>query len=333
MALRKCKECGGAISDKAKKCPHCGCPAEELMLTCPECGHGVSDGDNKCPNCGCPSHMFKSSLSQIKPNVIINKNTNKYSSIEKPNIQEIEQTRQEQNVWPYIGGAIGVILLIIGFIYFNSKAGDTASYNSSSSQTGMDYDYSESNYDDNSPYSNISWIYGVWECTTEYGLTQIEITESEIFYRDQWDSEICSYRIEGNMIKMQSSGYNTTFVMDDENKRIDMGGGHWMHKISNSQSSSQYSSTTDVTYFRDAQSVIGYLSSHKFCNGNICLTFQNMCLYINGTCFTGAVDVLNYNNTQAILEANSPLNGARLRFKVDQTSGTLTDLNSGEVYY
>ena len=28
MALIKCSECGGTISDKAKACPHCGCPIE-----------------------------------------------------------------------------------------------------------------------------------------------------------------------------------------------------------------------------------------------------------------------------------------------------------------
>lgn len=26
MAIIKCQECGNEISDKAKKCPYCGCP-------------------------------------------------------------------------------------------------------------------------------------------------------------------------------------------------------------------------------------------------------------------------------------------------------------------
>ena len=30
MALVKCPECGGKVSDKAVVCPHCGCPAEEI---------------------------------------------------------------------------------------------------------------------------------------------------------------------------------------------------------------------------------------------------------------------------------------------------------------
>ena len=29
MALIDCRECGKEISDKARTCPHCGCPSEE----------------------------------------------------------------------------------------------------------------------------------------------------------------------------------------------------------------------------------------------------------------------------------------------------------------
>ena len=30
MAMIKCPECGKDVSDKAKSCPHCGCPIESL---------------------------------------------------------------------------------------------------------------------------------------------------------------------------------------------------------------------------------------------------------------------------------------------------------------
>lgn len=30
MALIQCPECGKEVSDKARKCPHCGYPLEEL---------------------------------------------------------------------------------------------------------------------------------------------------------------------------------------------------------------------------------------------------------------------------------------------------------------
>lgn len=53
MALIKCKECDGLISDKATKCPHCGSVIEqEEMRTCPECGHKVKVASLECSNCG-----------------------------------------------------------------------------------------------------------------------------------------------------------------------------------------------------------------------------------------------------------------------------------------
>ena len=48
MALVKCGECGGQVSDKAAACPHCGAP----VLRCPNCGAHVLDKVAPCPQCG-----------------------------------------------------------------------------------------------------------------------------------------------------------------------------------------------------------------------------------------------------------------------------------------
>ena len=51
MALIKCSECGKQISDKAKKCPHCG--NVNSAIVCPECGEIINEKNTKiCPNCG-----------------------------------------------------------------------------------------------------------------------------------------------------------------------------------------------------------------------------------------------------------------------------------------
>ena len=31
MALIKCTECGNMVSDKADRCPHCGCPVSIIL--------------------------------------------------------------------------------------------------------------------------------------------------------------------------------------------------------------------------------------------------------------------------------------------------------------
>ena len=60
MALIKCTECGAQISDRARKCPSCGCPIEEILKEpdkkiCVECGNELEEGTEICPKCGCPT--------------------------------------------------------------------------------------------------------------------------------------------------------------------------------------------------------------------------------------------------------------------------------------
>lgn len=57
MAMIKCPECGGEISDKARKCIHCGKVLIEEGLPkkfCSECGKEVPADVAECPFCGCP---------------------------------------------------------------------------------------------------------------------------------------------------------------------------------------------------------------------------------------------------------------------------------------
>ena len=48
MALIKCSECEGQVSDKAKNCPHCGFD----VLLCAECGGVLAELGDSCQACG-----------------------------------------------------------------------------------------------------------------------------------------------------------------------------------------------------------------------------------------------------------------------------------------
>ncbi|MCM1124676.1 MAG: zinc-ribbon domain-containing protein [Eubacterium sp.] len=51
----KCPECEKEISDKAKKCIHCGMVLpEEQKKYCSDCGKEISIDAAECPYCGCP---------------------------------------------------------------------------------------------------------------------------------------------------------------------------------------------------------------------------------------------------------------------------------------
>ena len=41
MAMIKCSECKKEMSDKALKCPNCGCP-NVPKIKCPECGNSFT---------------------------------------------------------------------------------------------------------------------------------------------------------------------------------------------------------------------------------------------------------------------------------------------------
>ncbi len=62
MAMVKCPECQQEISDKAKKCIHCGKEFEvkvedKAKKVCPECGNELDQDADFCNKCGCPLHL------------------------------------------------------------------------------------------------------------------------------------------------------------------------------------------------------------------------------------------------------------------------------------
>lgn len=55
MAIIQCPNCRGQISDKARKCVHCGTVfTSEKKELCAECGAELEDGAAMCFQCGCP---------------------------------------------------------------------------------------------------------------------------------------------------------------------------------------------------------------------------------------------------------------------------------------
>ena len=55
MAMTTCPNCGEQISDRAKKCVHCGTVlVPEEKKYCPDCGAELEEGMDTCVKCGCP---------------------------------------------------------------------------------------------------------------------------------------------------------------------------------------------------------------------------------------------------------------------------------------
>lgn len=68
MAMITCPNCGEQVSDKAKKCVHCGTVLiQEEKKKCAECGTELEEGATECPNCGCPVDEMNVTDKQDRP--------------------------------------------------------------------------------------------------------------------------------------------------------------------------------------------------------------------------------------------------------------------------
>ena len=90
MAMITCPNCGEQVSDKAKKCVHCGTILiQEEKKKCAECGAELEEESTECPNCGCPVDEVNALDESEKPQkvevtgvkVAARKRTTKYHSL------------------------------------------------------------------------------------------------------------------------------------------------------------------------------------------------------------------------------------------------------------
>ncbi|SFG57611.1 zinc ribbon domain-containing protein [Oribacterium sp. WCC10] len=87
MAMIVCPGCGEQISDKAKKCIHCGyILKEDSPKLCPECGAELEDGASICSKCGCPIEEAKPEAKDQIPQQVEVTKVNIASPINKKSI-------------------------------------------------------------------------------------------------------------------------------------------------------------------------------------------------------------------------------------------------------
>ncbi len=105
MSIITCPECGQEISDKAKKCIHCGKIFEEVVqksekIICSECGAEIETGASICNKCGCPVQSEEERKSNVE-------NQNK------------EKKKKKIIIWG-MATICTLFIIIIGIIFNNS---------------------------------------------------------------------------------------------------------------------------------------------------------------------------------------------------------------------
>ena len=109
MAMIVCPHCGEQISEKAKKCVHCGViftPEEKKY--CTECGAKLEEGMTECPNCGCPVDDMQG-----------------WKTDEKPQKVEVTGVKVTKKIKLIIGIAVVLLLaggtIVFGVIQYQKK--------------------------------------------------------------------------------------------------------------------------------------------------------------------------------------------------------------------
>ena len=124
MALVKCSKCKEEISDKAKKCPHCGNKVKEDIsyVKCSECEKKYDASLKCCPSCGMPN--------------------------EKDNENNLanNEDKEKKNMWPIILFS-SLLFIIIVFSLYNRKGSNN--YNNNYEKPDNSYYNNENDNNDN----------------------------------------------------------------------------------------------------------------------------------------------------------------------------------------
>ncbi len=131
MALIKCPECGGEISDKADHCVHCGCH----IIVCPECGQAAIADSEVCTNCGMKLVRTPQTDGQEQP-----QSENAFQTAD--NFQKIWESENSggkmiAKVIYYSGRVMEVIGTILALVGMFSLFSRVANFNSNSDSLDM----------------------------------------------------------------------------------------------------------------------------------------------------------------------------------------------------
>lgn len=175
MALIKCPECGGLVSDRAKKCPHCGCPMEKILLLQEQ--NPIPDSDVKT----IPENSVISNEELVNQDKVVEQNI-KEEEQQQEEVKPVETNNEKESVvgTPTIGdktqlkklgiiSAIAVVVLLSCYFLFGHKR-NTGSPKGAESSVN------------NESTENINWMVGNWFSETS---NQFLLVHDGMIY---WDS-------------------------------------------------------------------------------------------------------------------------------------------------
>lgn len=109
------------------------------------------------------------------------------------------------------------------------------------------------------------------------------------------------------------------------------------YDFSSTSNSSKKTKKNKSYPFRDYTDVVGYLTGGKvFKNAEgFKMTFSgSLEMIVNGRTLTGAMEIMSYEETRAVISGYCPYDGGTVRLLIDNVSNTITNIDEpSEVYY
>ena len=195
MAMVECPRCGAMVSDKAKKCVHCGevlIPEEKKY--CMECGAELIEGMSECPNCGCPG--------EEQLNAQLN---------EKPQKVEVTGVKVTRKIKIIIGIAIAVLILggvtIFGVTQYQKK------------KAAKEYAESVKTYSDNLELATVTMLKGAGDAEDCGNL--IKNVWYNAIYKEKDDETDKYTRPDGYFVSDFNDALGNLFVDSSFSSKID----------------------------------------------------------------------------------------------------------------
>lgn len=139
-------------------------------------------------------------------------------------IKDANRSSMKKNLDSVLG--VVMLLLLSGALMHGCMGDDSSSSSPSSSSSSSETSSvsSPASHEDEIP----SWIYGVWTCNTPYGTINAVFTEKN-GYIDNTDNKSGTFTYDSSSQRISTST-GTFYIVDVNNRRLDAGGGTYMHK-------------------------------------------------------------------------------------------------------
>lgn len=344
MALIKCTECGQMISDKATKCPKCGCPIgrqtdKESDKWKEKTHESASESKNyllyilgAVVILGIAGYFFFNRSSSQSPNEDVVANPVSVDSV-STNVDSAESSPKEE------------ITKSLGKLFDDVMKGTIHEYDKRYFSSDFNRIYKEvDEIDKRFAQEGLIgfWDFGFWDMAQDEVKMNIALNDVYNIKDNEAMTKVTFKITSGGDTETRNEEIkvileNGKWVLDDvhgykkqmkefvqENKNYQPSEEVAFQDDDQEDISTQSPSSNSSFHFSTAYDVTGYLADKSFYSSNRRLRIRENGIWINDMCVTGAPHVERFETWKALIRAYTPT-GQRLSFLIDPVHSLIID--------